>query len=253
MYWFSEYSVNPLRSSESRLSRKIPSRSAVAESVWLEIPPILGDNLTFPLSCCWSSLTFLYLSIISMSWRMLVTGFPVKDFLKLCSAGRPSLKVLMATWLKSPSISLNISQYLSEYVFRVSPSFMDKENKEAKDRETLLHVIKWDPNAWVSSLKESMGLALRPSNHLIAIGPKLDGNTLHIKASFLECTAILWLKWLTCSTWFVLPLYIVNVSWVNRRGSLPPSIQHMKGDLEIWLSALLIASFPRPTEECLWW
>ena len=51
--------------------------------------------------------------------------------------------------------------------------------------------MKWDPKAWVSSLKESMELALKPLNHLIAIGPKLDGNTMHIKASFLECTTIL--------------------------------------------------------------
>ena len=71
---------------------------------------------------------------------------------------------------------------------------MDRDNKESKGRETLLHVIKWDPNAWMSSLKELMEPVPKPSNHLIATGPKLDGNTLHIKASFLKCTAILWLK-----------------------------------------------------------
>ena len=184
-----------------------------------------------------------------MSWRTLVTGFPVKDFLKPCSASRPSMNVLMATSLKLPFISLKISQYLSEYVFRVSPSLMDKDNKEAKGRGTLLHVMKWDQNAWVSSLKESMEPALRPLNHLIATGPKLDGNTLHIKGLFLECTAILWLKWLTCSTGSVLPLYMVNVGCVNCRRSLPPSIQHVKCDLEIWLNALLMASFPRPIKE----
>ena len=37
---------------------------------------------------------------------------------------------------------------------------------------------------------------------------------------------------------------MVNVGWVNRWGSLPYSILRVKGDLEIWLSALLIASFP---------
>ena len=42
---------------------------------------------------------------------------------------------------------------------------------------------------------------------------------------------------------------MVNVGWVNRRGSLPPSILLVKGDLEIWLSALLIASFPKPLED----
>ena len=32
-------------------------------------------------------------------------------------------------------------------------------------------------------------------------------------------------------------------------GSFPPLILRVKGDLEIWLSALLIASFPRPLED----
>ena len=45
-----------------------------------------------------------------------------------------------------------------------------------------------------------MELAPKLSNHIMATGPKLEGNTLHNKASFLECTAILWLKWLTYST-----------------------------------------------------
>ena len=76
---------------------------------------------------------------------------------------------------------------------------MDMDSKESKGRGILLRVIKRDLNARVISLKESIEPALRPSNHLIATGPKLDGNTLHIKALFLECIAILWLKWLTCS------------------------------------------------------
>ena len=121
-----------------------------------------------------------------MSWCRLVTSFPIKDFLKPCSVGRPLLKVLMATSLELPSISLYISQYLSEYVFRVSSSHMDKDSREFKGRETLVHVIKREPNARVSSLKESIESILRPSNHLISMGPKLDGNTLHIKVSSLE-------------------------------------------------------------------
>ena len=161
--------------------------------------------------CYWSSSTLLDLSIWFISWRTLVTGLPIRDLLKPCLARRLTLKVLIATSSKSPSISLNISQYLSEYIFKVSPSHMDKDNKESKGWGTLLHVIKQDPNARVSSLKESMEPAFRPSNHLIATGPKLDVNTLHIRALFLECTAILWLKWLTCSTGSIQPLYMVNV------------------------------------------
>ena len=34
---------------------------------------------------------------------------------------------------------------------------------------------------WVSFLKELMEFVLSPSNHLIDIGPKLEGNTLHNK------------------------------------------------------------------------
>ena len=36
----------------------------------------------------WCSSPRLYLSIRSISWRTLVAGFPVRDFLKPCSAGR---------------------------------------------------------------------------------------------------------------------------------------------------------------------
>ena len=151
-----------------------------------------------------------------MSWCTLVTGLPVRDFLRPCLAGRPILKVLMAMSSKSPSISLNISQYLFEYVLRVSLSHIDKDNRELKGRGTLLHITKWEPNAWVSFLKEPMESALRLSNHLIVTGSRLDGNTLHIKVSSLEWIAILWLKWFTCSTGFVRPLYMVNVGWWNR-------------------------------------
>ena len=93
--------------------------------------------------------------------------------------------------IKIPVNSLDIFQYLSEFVFWVSTSHIDMDNRESKGRGTRLHVIKWDPNAWVSSLKELIELAPRPSNHRIATGPKLNGNTLHIKVSFLECTTIL--------------------------------------------------------------
>ena len=101
------------------------------------------------------------------------------------------MKVLMAISSKSPFVSLNIFQYLSEYVFKVSPFRIDMDNRESKGQRTLLHVMKRDPNAHVSFLNKPIEPAPRPSNHLIATGSKLDGNTLHIKVSFLEWTAIL--------------------------------------------------------------
>ena len=63
---------------------------------------------------------------------------------------------------------------------------MDIDSKDPKGNGTLLHVIKRVPKDWVSFLKESMEFALRPLNHLIAIGPRLDEKILHIKASSLE-------------------------------------------------------------------
>ena len=63
---------------------------------------------------------------------------------------------------------------------------MDIDNKDPKGRGTLLQVIKRAPKAQVSFLKESIELAFKLLNHLIATRPKLDGKTLHIKASSLE-------------------------------------------------------------------
>ena len=123
------------------------------------------------------------------------------------------------------------------------------DNKESKGRGTLLHVIKRDPNARVSSLKEFIESTPKLSNHLIATGPKREENTLHIKASFLEWIVILWLKWLICSTGSVRPLYMVNVGWANCWGCFPSSILHVKGDLEIWFNTLLKVSFSRPLRD----
>jgi len=63
---------------------------------------------------------------------------------------------------------------------------MVMDNRESKGRGILLQVMKQAPNALVSSLKELIEHSFKPSNHLIATGSKLDGNTLHIKVSFLE-------------------------------------------------------------------
>ena len=71
---------------------------------------------------------------------------------------------------------------------------MDNDSNALKDRGALLFVTKQKPKAWVSCLYESTEFAFKPLNHLIATGPKLDGKTLHISASFLEWTAILWLN-----------------------------------------------------------
>ena len=114
--------------------------------------PFWGITFSFPFPYRWSSSTLLYLSIRSISCRTLVTGLPIKDFLKPCSVGRPLLNVLMATSSKLSSISLYISQYLSEYALRVSLSCMDNDNNKLRGRGTLVFVMKRKPKAWVSYL-----------------------------------------------------------------------------------------------------
>ena len=71
---------------------------------------------------------------------------------------------------------------------------MDNDNNALKGRGALLFVMKRESKAWVSYQYESTEFAFKPLNHLIATGPKLDGKTLHINASFLEWTVILWLN-----------------------------------------------------------
>ena len=91
-------------------------------------------------------------------------------------------------------VTIYLIEHLLAFVrvcFQVFPSRMVKDSRESKGQAILLQLIKRKPNARVSSLKESMEPAPRPSNHLIATGPRLDGNTLHIKASFLEWITIL--------------------------------------------------------------
>ena len=116
--------------------------------------------------------------------------------------------------------------------------------------------MNWEQNDWVSFLKELIEFVLSLSNHLIDIDPKLDGNTLHIKASSWELTVIFCLNWLTCSTRFVQPLYMANVGWWKRLGSFAFSIPRVKGDLEIWLNVFFITSVPTPLREgllCFLW
>ena len=148
LYRFSEHNIDCLNISRSRLPSEISLRPVVIVSVRPEIPPLVRDNLLFSFPLLLVFLNHFILINPVYSWRTLVMSFPVRDFLKLYLAGRPILKVLMATLLKSPFISLNISQYLSEYVFRVSPSRMLNDSREAKGRETLLQVTNWEPNAW---------------------------------------------------------------------------------------------------------
>ena len=142
MHWFPKHNVNHLGSCGSRLSCKIPLGSIIAVSVRPKIPPLLEDNLASSFALLLVLFNPFILVGLIHELAHASNGFSSQRLPQVSS-----LKVLMATSSKSPSISLNISQYLSEYVFRVSSSLMDRDNKEAKGQGTLLHVIKRDPNA----------------------------------------------------------------------------------------------------------
>ena len=134
MHWFLEHNVNHLRSRRPRLPNKIPSGSVIIVIVRPEIPHLLRDNLTLPLALL---LVFLNpLVLINAIHKPTNTPYRLfgQEFYQSCSVGRPTLKVLIAMSSKSPSISLNISQYLFEYVFRVSPFRIDMDNRESKGR-----------------------------------------------------------------------------------------------------------------------
>ena len=108
-HWLSEHSINCLSIGKPWLPSEVSSWSVVIVSVRFEIPPLLRDNLsvTFPLL-----LVFLNpLVLINPVYELAHTSnrFAHQRLLKLCSVGRPTLKVLMATSSKSPSISLYIS------------------------------------------------------------------------------------------------------------------------------------------------
>ena len=51
---------------------------------------------------------------------------------------------------------------------------------------TLLQVTNLVPNALVNSSYNLMDPPFNPSNHLIAVGSRLDGKTLHMRVSVLE-------------------------------------------------------------------
>ena len=68
----------------------------------------------------------------------------------------------------------------------------------------------------------------------MATGSKLDGNTLHIRASFLECTTILWLKWLTLHR--IYSTIIHSECWLSK---LPRKSPFLNSTREMWLGNLV--------------
>ena len=104
MHQFSEHHINCLSINRPGLPSKIsPRLFVVVVLVRLEIPHLLRDNLSYSFTQLLVFLNTFILVNSAHELARLVTGFPVRDFLKPCSVGRPLLKVLMATSSKSPS------------------------------------------------------------------------------------------------------------------------------------------------------
>ena len=159
MHRFLKYSVNHLGVGRSCQSDIIFSRSSGIKSVRPEISPFLRDNLRFAFSLLLILLnSFVFINPIH---KLTHTGnrFTSQWFPQSMLVREADLESADGHISKSPSISLYISLYLSEYTFRVSPSRMDRDNSKSKGLGTLLHVIKREPKDLVSSLKEFMELA----------------------------------------------------------------------------------------------
>ena len=89
-------------------SNKVSSGLIIVVFIQPEIPHILKDNLSLSFSLLLVFLDSL-IFINTVHELTFLASFLVNDFLKSCSAGRSTLKVLIATSLKFPSITLNIS------------------------------------------------------------------------------------------------------------------------------------------------
>ena len=189
MHWLSKDNSDNLGAVWPWLLHVIPSRPVVIILVRPKISPFLRNNLSFPFSLL--LIVFYVVDRLLSFYTYQLDPLTGTNLWQAClseiSSNRarvgPTLKVLIATSSKLPLISLNISQYLSAYTFTYSPSLIDMDSRESRGWGTLLHVMNREQNDWISFLKELMEFVLSPSNHLIGIGPKLDGNTLHNRGS----------------------------------------------------------------------
>ena len=159
------------------LVKELLSQPIWAKTIKSRISLFGCENLSLSFTLDLVVFYLLYSSILSINWCISYADFIVRDFLRSEFMGSPTLKVQTATSLKSPSISLKSSQYLSEYVFKDFPSLVATESKESKGLGTLLHVTNLAPNIFVNSSYDLIDPSSSPLNHLMAVGPRLDGKT----------------------------------------------------------------------------
>ena len=101
MHWFSEYSVNHLKSRGSRLSSKIPSWSIIVVFIRPEIPHLLRDNLTLPFALL---LVFLDLVLINAVHKSMNTPHRLlgQEFSQIMLGGQADLEGSYSHVIKIP-------------------------------------------------------------------------------------------------------------------------------------------------------
>ena len=123
------------------MSRKISSRPVVIVPIRPEIPSILSDYLGFPFSLLLVLLDPLILINAVHKPTHTLDEFPGQRLSQVVLGGQTNVESPYSYVIKIP-ILLNISYYLSKYVFKVSPSRIAMDNKESRGRRTLLQVTK---------------------------------------------------------------------------------------------------------------
>ena len=173
------------------MPRKISPRSTVILSVRPEIPFVLRDHLSLPLSLLLVLLDpFILINAIHEPTHT-PNQFPGQRFSQIMLGWQANLEGFYSHVIK-------VSIYLVEHLLVpvgvrfqgfLLPHSHGQQRVQRPRNPTASH--KMSPKCPSKLFKGVDEPSFRLSNHLIAIGPKLDGNNLHIRASLLECTAIL--------------------------------------------------------------
>ena len=135
MHGLSEYSSDYLVVTGYLLLSVIPSRPVIIIPVRPEFSPFLRDKLSFPFSLLLLLLIIFYPFILIHSiYQLLQAGdqFPCQGLSQTMLGGKPNLEGSDSDLIKIPSISLNISQYLSAYDLTDSPSLIVIDNRESR-------------------------------------------------------------------------------------------------------------------------
>ena len=111
--WLLEHRTDHLSIRVPRVTNKISPESTMSMPLCPRISSVNRNNLCLSLPLLLILLDPFMLINLFHELTHILCRFIVRDFLKSCSVGRPTLNVLITTSSKSPSISLNVSQYLS--------------------------------------------------------------------------------------------------------------------------------------------